>query len=95
MGGGLEQFSVSPRPLGFGFGTKGFGAKVLGPGLDNLNIHPCRQTIWMCAVFFVFVQISVLWPAGLAVISVSGLCCVPSHPLYLPSFIVTITSHPS
>ena len=28
--GGLEQFSVSPRPLGFGFGTKG-----LGPGLDN------------------------------------------------------------
>ena len=29
-GGGLEQFSVSPRPLGFGFGTKG-----LGPGLDN------------------------------------------------------------
>ena len=34
-GGGLEQFSVSPRPLGFGFGTKGFGAKGLGPGLDN------------------------------------------------------------
>ena len=29
-GGGLEQFSVSPRPLGFGFGAKG-----LGPGLDN------------------------------------------------------------
>ena len=33
--GGLEQFSVSPRPLGFGFGTKGFEAKGLGPGLDN------------------------------------------------------------
>jgi len=33
--GGLEQFSVSPRPLGFGFGTKGFGAKGLGPGLDK------------------------------------------------------------
>ena len=32
-GGGLEQFSVSPRPLSFGF--FGFGAKVLGPGLDN------------------------------------------------------------
>ena len=32
-GGGLEQFSVSPRPLGFGF--LGFGAKGLGPGLDN------------------------------------------------------------
>ena len=30
VGGGLEQFSVSPRPLGFGFGAKG-----LGPGLDN------------------------------------------------------------
>ena len=28
--GGLEQFSVSPRPLCFGFGAKG-----LGPGLDN------------------------------------------------------------
>ena len=29
-GCGLEQFSVSPRPLGFGFWTKG-----LGPGLDK------------------------------------------------------------
>ena len=37
-GGGLEQFSVSPRPLGFGFGTKWFGAKGLGPGLDNLPV---------------------------------------------------------
>ena len=36
-GGGLEQFSVSPRPLGFGFGTKRFGAQGLGPGLDNLR----------------------------------------------------------
>ena len=35
--GGLEQFSVSPRPLGFGFGTKRFGAKGLGPGLDNIK----------------------------------------------------------
>ena len=35
--GGLEQFSVSPRPLGFWFGTKGFGAEGLGPGLDNIN----------------------------------------------------------
>ena len=34
-GGGLQDFSVSPRPLGFWFGTKGLGAKVLGPGLDN------------------------------------------------------------
>ena len=30
MCGGLQHFSVSPRPLGFGFGAKG-----LGPGLDN------------------------------------------------------------
>mgnify|MGYP003327840571 CR=1 FL=1 len=29
-GGGLQHFSVSPGPLGFGFGAKG-----LGPGLDN------------------------------------------------------------
>ena len=33
MVGGLQHFSVSPRPLGFG--TKGFGAKGFGPGLDN------------------------------------------------------------
>ena len=31
--GGLQHFSVSPRPLDFGF--LGFGAKGLGPGLDN------------------------------------------------------------
>ena len=38
------QFSVSPRPLGFGFGTKRFGAKGLGPGLDNLKkCKFCRQ----------------------------------------------------
>ena len=30
-----KHFSVSLRPLGFGFVTKGFGAKGLGPGLDN------------------------------------------------------------
>ena len=30
-GGGLEQFSVSPRPLGFGFGT--LGLRVWGQGL--------------------------------------------------------------
>ena len=29
--GGLQHFSVSPRPLGFGFGTIGFGAKGFGP----------------------------------------------------------------
>ena len=38
-GGGLQHFSVSPRPLGFGFGTKGFGAKGLGPGLDNNQLR--------------------------------------------------------
>ena len=32
-GGGLQHFSVSPRPLGFGFW--GLGAKGLGPGLDS------------------------------------------------------------
>ena len=42
VGGGLEQFSVSPRPLGFGFGTKGFWAKGLGPGLDNFNFTSPR-----------------------------------------------------
>ena len=39
VGGGLWDFSVSPRPLGFGF--LGFGAKGLGPGLDNLDICIC------------------------------------------------------
>ena len=33
MGGGLEQFSVSPRPLGFGFGT--LGLRVWGQGLTT------------------------------------------------------------
>ena len=37
-GGGLQHFSVSPRPHGFGFGTKGFRGKGLGPGLDNIKI---------------------------------------------------------
>ena len=41
-GGGLLHFSVSPRPLGFGFGTKGFGAKGLGPGLDNTDTEYIR-----------------------------------------------------
>ena len=31
--GGLQHFSVSPRPLGFGYLV--FGAKGSGPGLDN------------------------------------------------------------
>ena len=37
--GGPYDFSVSPRPLGFWFGTKGLGAKGLGPGLDNKEIR--------------------------------------------------------
>ena len=36
VGGGLQHFSVSPRPLCFG--TKWFGAKGLGPGLDNQGV---------------------------------------------------------
>ena len=33
-GGGLRDFSVSPRPLGFGFlGLKGLGLRVWGQGL--------------------------------------------------------------
>ena len=44
--GGLEQFSVSPRPLGIGFGTKWFGAKGLGPGLDNkLHVYQFQAQI--------------------------------------------------
>ena len=35
VGGGLQVFSVSPGARGVGFGTIGFGAKGLGPGLDN------------------------------------------------------------
>ena len=45
-GGGLQHFSVSPRPLetngdfelgltGLGLGLWGLGTKGLGPGLDN------------------------------------------------------------
>ena len=36
MGGGIQHFSVGPRPLGFWFW--GFGAKGLGPGLDNCEL---------------------------------------------------------
>ena len=35
--GGLQHFSVSPRPLGFWFWV--WGAKGLGPGLDNIRIQ--------------------------------------------------------
>ena len=35
-GGGLQHFSLGPKPLGFRFWTKGFGAKGLGPGLDKM-----------------------------------------------------------
>ena len=35
MVGGLEQFSVSPRPLGFGF--LGLGLRGLVPGLNNIQ----------------------------------------------------------
>ena len=38
--GGLEQFSVSPRPLGLGFGTKGFGARALQ--LTTKNVRDVR-----------------------------------------------------
>ena len=31
--GGVQHFSVTPRPVGFGF--LGLGAKGLGPGLDK------------------------------------------------------------
>ena len=37
LSGGAKDFSVSPRPLGFGFRTKGFGAKGLRSGLDNIQ----------------------------------------------------------
>ena len=43
--GGLEQFSVSPRPLGFGFGAKG-----LGPGLDNIFILARSRTALVVTV---------------------------------------------
>ena len=39
---GPWDFSVSPRPLGFGF--LGFGANGLGPGLDNLSISRSIDT---------------------------------------------------
>ena len=36
VGGGLQDCSVSPRPLGFGF--LGLGLRGLGPGLDNISV---------------------------------------------------------
>ena len=34
--GGLQDLSVSPRPFGFGFETKGLGLRVWGQGLTIL-----------------------------------------------------------
>ena len=39
-GGGLQDFSVSPRPLGFGFW--GLGLRGLGPGLDKNRRHQTK-----------------------------------------------------
>ena len=50
-GGGLQHFSVSPRPLGtnwdfelgltgLGLGLGGLGTMDLGPGLDNYDCRP-------------------------------------------------------
>ena len=36
-GGGLQHFSVSPRPFGFGFETKGLGLRVWGQGMTIGN----------------------------------------------------------
>ena len=40
-GGGLQDFSVIPRPLGFGF--LGLGLRGLGPGLDNIKPFSCTM----------------------------------------------------
>ena len=45
VGGGLQNFSVSPRPLGFCFQNKGFGTKGLGPGLDNMILYRKGQKV--------------------------------------------------
>ena len=37
-GCGLQDFSVGPRPLRYGF--LGLGLKGLGPGLDNKQANP-------------------------------------------------------
>ena len=58
--GGLHYFSVSPRPLGFGFGAKG-----LGPGLVNKTLfhddgfHGCVE-IWPRYFLTVFYLASAL-----------------------------------
>ena len=36
-GGGLEQFSASPRPLGFGLGLKSLGLRVWSQGLTKIR----------------------------------------------------------
>ena len=52
--GGLLHFSVSPRPLGFGFGTNGFGAEGLGPGLDKIREFSLRGGDRENSQFFFF-----------------------------------------
>ena len=42
-GGGLQDFSVSPRPLVSGF--LGLGLRGLGPGLDNISNKHIQKEI--------------------------------------------------
>ena len=59
VGGGLQHFSVSPRPLGFGFW--GFGAKGLVPGLNNISDDKLHELIFqpftlpLCYEMFTFI----------------------------------------
>ena len=56
-GGGPQDFSVSPRPFGFGFETKG-----LGPGLDNSKISYkiISALCLVCAVQILVVIVNVV-----------------------------------
>ena len=71
MGGGLQDFSVIPRPLGFGF--LGLGLRGLGPGLDNylhltIYIKSAAKFSW--------------FNSGFTLRRISRTCRTPGHCLY-------------
>ena len=59
-GGGLKHFSVSPRPLGFGFQIKGFETKGLGPMLDKIVYKMTRNGLKQILFYQISLKASIM-----------------------------------
>ena len=81
MSGGLQHFSVSPRPLGFGLGLKGLGIRVWGQGL-TISLYVAKLfavdvNVARSIIFFVnsAIRVPVQWQ------------CNVSHRGFIPSLV--------